>query len=331
MDLKHLGLPSPMIEITIEPKDKGDQSKMKKALERLVKFDPSFGFAINHETGHAVIKGTDEQHLDMKIEVLRSTYKVDVNVGAPQVAYRETITRKATVDYTFKKQFDAGAHFARVVIEFEPRETGKGYEFENRIVSGSLPKKYIPGVQKGLEYYKETGVVAGFPTIDFKATLLDGAYHDTDSSPLAFAIAAREAFKEGMLKAGPVLLEPIMKVEVVTPEEFSGSVIGDLNIRRGQILGMDERGSAKSIDARVPLATMFGYVNTLRSMTQGHATYTMQFDHYEQVPPYSDSPDDKFPAATAMRETKSVFQEKTTADRRGHPMLRALSWRRRRR
>ncbi|MBV8549248.1 MAG: elongation factor G [Alphaproteobacteria bacterium] len=282
--LERMEFPEPVIEMAIEPKTKGDQDKMTNSLLRLVQEDPSFRLAVDHETGQTVIKGMGELHLDIKVDILRRTYKVDVNVGAPQVAYRETIAKKSTVDYTHKKQSGGSGQFARVIIEFEPLPPGSGYQFESKIVGGSVPKEYIPGVEKGLESAKDTGIIAGFPTIDFKATLTDGAYHDVDSSALAFEIAARAAFKEGLAKAGPTLLEPVMKVEVVTPEDFMGDVIGDLNSRRGQINGMDQRGNARTIDALVPLASMFGYVNTLRSMTQGRAMYTMVFDHYEPVP-----------------------------------------------
>ena len=282
--LEKMEFPEPVIEMAIEPKTKGDQDKMTTALLRLVQEDPSFRLAVDHETGQTVIKGMGELHLDIKVDILRRSYKVEVNVGAPQVAYRETITKKTTVDYTHKKQSGGSGQFARVIIEFEPQAAGLGYEFESKVVGGSVPKEYIPGVEKGLDASVDNGVIAGFPTIDFKATLIDGAYHDVDSSALAFEIAARAAFREGMPKAGPVLLEPIMKVEVVTPEDFMGDVIGDLNSRRGQILGMDQRGNARTIDAQVPLANMFGYVNTLRSMTQGRAMFTMEFAHYEQVP-----------------------------------------------
>jgi elongation factor G len=283
--LERMEFPDPVIEMAIEPKTKGDQDKMTNALLRLVQEDPSFRLAVNHETGQTTIKGMGELHLDIKIDILRrAPYNVDVVVGDPQVAYRETITRKSIVDYTHKKQSGGSGQFARVIIEFEPQEPGAGYEFESKVVGGSVPKEYIPGVEKGLEGSLDNGVVAGFPTIDFKATLVDGAYHDVDSSALAFEIAARAAFKEGMQKAGPVLLEPIMKVEVVTPEQHTGDVIGDLNSRRGQIQGMDQRGNASVVNAMVPLATMFGYVNRLRSMTQGRALFTMEFDHYEQVP-----------------------------------------------
>ena len=282
--LERMEFPEPVIEMAIEPKSKGDQDKMTNALLRLVQEDPSFRLASNPETGQTVIKGMGELHLEIKVDILQRTYKVDVNVGAPQVAYRETISKKYTVDYTHKKQSGGSGQFARVIIELEPVAPGEGYSFESKVVGGSVPKEYIPGVEKGLKASKDTGVIAGFPTIDFKATLIDGAYHDVDSSALAFEIASRAAFREGMPKAGPVLLEPIMKVEVVTPDEYMGDVIGDLNGRRGQISGMDQRGNARTIDAQVPLASMFGYVNKLRTMTQGRAMYSMVFDHYEQVP-----------------------------------------------
>ncbi|MCL2474031.1 MAG: elongation factor G [Alphaproteobacteria bacterium] len=282
--LEKMEFPEPVIEMAIEPKNKGDQDKMTTALLRLVQEDPSFRVASNQETGQTTIKGMGELHLEIKVDILQRTYKVEVNVGAPQVAYRETITKKYVEDYTHKKQSGGAGQFARVIIEFEPVEPGTGYSFESKVVGGSVPKEYIPGVEKGLAAAKDTGVLAGFPTIDFKATLTDGAYHDVDSSVLAFEIAARAAFREGIQKAGPTLLEPIMKVEVVTPEDYMGDVIGDLNSRRGQISGMDQRGNARTIDANVPLANMFGYVNKLRTMTQGRAMYTMEFDHYEQVP-----------------------------------------------
>jgi len=215
---------------------------------------------------------------------MRREFKVEANVGAPQVAYRETITKKAEIDYTHKKQTGGSGQFARIKLVFEPLEPGSGFIFESKVVGGSVPREYIPGVEKGLGSCCDSGVAAGYPVIDFKATLVDGAYHDVDSSVLAFEIAARAAFREGMPKAGPRLLEPIMKVEVVTPEEYTGDVIGDLNSRRGQITGMDQQANARVVAAMVPLAEMFGYVNTLRSMSQGRAQYTMHFDHYEQVP-----------------------------------------------
>jgi elongation factor G len=225
-----------------------------------------------------------ELHLDIKVDILKRTYKVEANIGAPQVAYREKVTKSVTVDYTHKKQTGGTGQFARVKFIVEPSEPGKGFEFENKIVGGAVPKEYVPGVEKGLESVLGSGVIAGFPVVDLKVTLVDGAYHDVDSSALAFEIASRAALRDALQKGGSVLLEPIMKVEAVTPEDYTGSVIGDLNSRRGQIQGQDMRGNANVIDAMVPLANMFGYVNTLRSMSQGRATFTMQFDHYEQVP-----------------------------------------------
>jgi elongation factor G len=282
--LEKMEFPEPVIEIAIEPKTKADQEKMGIALSRLASEDPSFRISSDPETGQTVIKGMGELHLEIKVDILRREYKVEANIGAPQVAYRETITKKSEIDYTHKKQSGGAGQFARVKITFEPLEPGSGFVFENKIVGGSVPKEYIPGVTKGLQSALETGVVAGFPMIDFKATLTDGAYHDVDSSTLAFEIAARAAYREGITKCGPKLLEPIMKVEVVTPEDYMGDVIGDLNSRRGQITGMDQRANARVINAMVPLASMFGYVNTLRSMSQGRAQFTMVFDHYEQVP-----------------------------------------------
>jgi elongation factor G len=225
-----------------------------------------------------------ELHLDIKIDILKRTYKVDANIGAPQVAYRERVSKPVTIDYTHKKQTGGSGQFARVKIVVEPNEAGAGYLFESKIVGGNVPKEYIPGVEKGLESVLGSGVLAGFPVVDLKVQLIDGAYHDVDSSALAFEIASRAALREALQKGGSVLLEPIMKVEVVTPEDYTGGVIGDLNSRRGQIQGQDMRGNAVVVNAMVPLANMFGYVNTLRSMSQGRATFTMQFDHYEQVP-----------------------------------------------
>jgi elongation factor G len=225
-----------------------------------------------------------ELHLDIKVDILRRTYKVDANIGAPQVAYREKITRPTTVDYTHKKQTGGTGQFARVKINAAPNEPGKGFEFESKIIGGNVPREYIPGVEKGLQSVLGAGILAGFPVVDLKVQLVDGAYHEVDSSALAFEIASRAALREALQKGGSVLLEPIMKVEVVTPEDYTGSVIGDLNSRRGQIQGQDMRGNANVVNAMVPLANMFGYVNTLRSMSQGRATFTMQFDHYAQVP-----------------------------------------------
>jgi elongation factor G len=225
-----------------------------------------------------------ELHLEIIVDRMKREFKVDANIGAPQVAYRETITRNAEIDYIHRKQTGGSGQFARVKVRFEPLPPGSGFVFENSVVGGTVPKEYVPGVEKGLRSAAENGIIAGFPLIDFKAELFDGAYHEVDSSVLAFEIAARAAFKDGAVKASPKLLEPIMRVEVVTPDDYMGDVIGDLNSRRGQVTGMDSRGNARVIDAMVPLANMFGYVNTLRSMSQGRAQYTMHFDHYEQVP-----------------------------------------------
>jgi elongation factor G len=282
--LEKMDFPDPVIELAIEPKTKTDQEKMGAALARLAQEDPTFRVTTDQESGQTVIKGMGELHLEIKVDILRRQYKVDCNVGAPQVAYRETISKRAEIDYTHKKQSGGSGQFARIKVVFEPQEPGAGYKFESEVVGGSVPKEFIPGVAKGLESSRDSGVLAGFPLIDFKATLIDGAYHDVDSSVLAFEIAARAAFREGIPKAGPKLLEPIMKVEVVTPEEYMGDCIGDLNSRRGSIQGMEARGNAQVINAMVPLANMFGYVNTLRSMTQGRAAYSMTFDHYAAVP-----------------------------------------------
>jgi elongation factor G len=255
------------------------------AIGRLVAEDPSLRVESNEETGQTILKGVGELHLEIIVDRMRREFKVETNVGAPQVAYRETITKPTTIDYTHKKQSGGTGQFARIKLRIEPLERGKGFEFESEIVGGAIPKEFIPGVKKGLEQQLSTGVVAGYPTIDFKVTLYDGGFHDVDSSVLAFEIAARAAFREGMPKAGPVLLEPIMKVEVITPEEYMGDVIGDLNSRRGQIQSMEDRGNAKVITANVPLSSMFSYVSLLRSMTQGRGQPTMIFSHYDQVPP----------------------------------------------
>jgi elongation factor G len=283
--LERMEFPEPVIEIAVEPKTKGDQEKMGQALARLATEDPSFRVAVDHESGQTVIKGMGELHLEIIVDRMKREFKVDANIGAPQVAYRETITRAAEIDYIHRKQTGGAGQFARVKIRFEPLPTGSGFVFENSVIGGTVPKEYIPGVEKGLRAAAENGVIAGFPLIDLKAELFDGAYHEVDSSVLAFEIAARAAFKDGAVKAAPRLLEPIMRVEVVTPDDYMGDVIGDLNSRRGQITGMDSRGNARVINAMVPLANMFGYVNQLRSMSQGRAQYTMHFDHYEQVPP----------------------------------------------
>ena len=282
--LEKMIFPEPVIEVAVEPKSKGDQEKMGVALSRLAQEDPSFRVSSDQESGQTIIKGMGELHLEIIVDRMRREFKVEANVGAPQVAYRETISKKYTEDYTHKKQSGGSGQFARVIIDFEPLPPGSGFVFESKVVGGSVPREYIPGVEKGLESARANGVIAGFPMIDFKATLTDGAYHDVDSSALAFEIASRAAYREGIAKASPKLLEPIMKVEVVTPEDYMGDVIGDLNSRRGQVTGMDQRGNARVINAMVPLASMFGYVNTLRSMSQGRAQYSMTFDHYETVP-----------------------------------------------
>jgi elongation factor G len=282
--LEKMEFPQPVIELAIEPKTKADQEKLGVALAKLAAEDPSFRVSTDHETGQTILKGMGELHLDIKVDILRRTYKVEANVGAPQVAYREKLGKPVTIDYTHKKQSGGSGQFARVIIKFEPGEPGTGFVFDSAIVGGSVPKEFVPGVEKGLEMSKDNGLLAGFPVIDVKATLIDGAYHDVDSSVLAFQIAAQAAFRELKEKGDPKLLEPIMKVECVSPEEYVGSVIGDLNSRRGMIQGQDMRGNATVINAMVPLANMFGYVNTLRSFSQGRAQFTMQFDHYEEVP-----------------------------------------------
>jgi elongation factor G len=282
--LERMEFPDPVIEIAVEPKTKGDQEKMGQALARLATEDPSFRVAVDHESGQTIIKGMGELHLEIIVDRMKREFKVEANIGAPQVAYRETITRIADVDYTHKKQTGGSGQYARVKMRFAPMPSGFGFEFENDVVGGTVPKEYVPGVEKGVKGSLDNGVLAGFPVIDLKVTLTDGAYHEVDSSALAFEIAARAAMKEGLAKAGPKLLEPIMRVEVVTPREYMGDAIGDLNSRRGRITGQDQRGNAEVINAMVPLANMFGYVNTLRSMSQGRAQYTMHFDHYEQVP-----------------------------------------------
>ena len=282
--LERMEFPEPVIEVAVEPKTKADHDKMGVALNRLADEDPSFRVGTDHESGQTIIRGMGELHLEIIVDRMKREFGVEANVGAPQVAYRETITKAYDIDYTHKKQTGGSGQFARVKITFEPGETGTGYVFENKVTGGNVPKEFIPAVQQGIGSACHTGVIAGFPVIDFKATLFDGAYHDVDSSAMAFEIAARAAFREGIAKAGPQLLEPMMKVEVVTPDEHMGDVIGDLNSRRGQIRGMEPRGNAQVVRAKVPLASMFGYVNDLRSMSQGRATYTMHFDCYEPVP-----------------------------------------------
>jgi elongation factor G len=282
--LEKMEFPDPVIEIAIEPKSKADQEKLGVALAKLVAEDPSFRVHTDQESGQTIIKGMGELHLDIKVDILKRTYKVDANIGAPQVAYREKISRPATVDYVHKKQTGGHGQFARIKIVAEPNTPGGGFVFENEVVGGSVPREFIPAVEKGLEGQLTSGVIAGFPVVDLKVSLIDGDSHDVDSSAMAFEIAARAAMREALAKGASVLLEPIMKVEVVTPEDYTGSVIGDLNSRRGQIQGQDMRGNANVINAMVPLANMFSYVNNLRSMSQGRATFTMQFDHYAEVP-----------------------------------------------
>ncbi len=282
--LERMEFPDPVIEIAIEPKTKTDQEKLGIALAKLAAEDPSFRVSTDQESGQTILKGMGELHLDIKVDILKRTYKVDANIGQPQVAYREKMTKRVEIDYTHKKQTGGTGQFARVKVIFEPNEPGAGSAFESKIVGGAVPKEYIPGVEKGINSVMGSGILAGFPVVDVKATLIDGAYHEVDSSVLAFEIAARAAFREALQKGNAVLLEPIMKVEVTTPEDYTGSVMGDLLARRGQVQGQDMRGNAVIINAMVPLNNMFGYVNQLRSFSQGRANYTMQFDHYEQVP-----------------------------------------------
>ena len=282
--LETMTFPQPVIEIAVEPKTKADQEKMGIALARLAAEDPSFRVETDFESGQTIMKGMGELHLDILVDRMRREFKVEANIGAPQVAYRETISREHEIDYTHKKQTGGTGQFARVKLVISPTEPGEGYSFESKVVGGAVPKEYIPGVEKGIKSVMDSGPLAGFPVIDFKVSLIDGAFHDVDSSVLAFEIAARAAMRDGLKKAGAKLLEPIMKVEVVTPEEYTGGVIGDLTSRRGMVQGQDSRGNANVIDAFVPLANMFGYINTLRSMTSGRANFSMQFDHYDAVP-----------------------------------------------
>jgi len=282
--LERMEFPEPVIEIAIEPKSKGDQEKLGMALARLAAEDPSFRVKTDEESGQTIIAGMGELHLDILVDRMRREFKVEANVGQPKVAYRETLGQAYEIDYTHKKQTGGTGQFARIKVRFAPGEPGSGYAFESKVVGGSVPKEYVPGVEKGINSVRENGLLAGFPVIDFTATLLDGAYHDVDSSVLAFEIAARAALREAKSNLRMKLLEPIMKVEVVTPDDYTGSVIGDLNSRRGQIQGQEMRGNATVVNAMVPLANMFGYVNNLRSATQGRAQFTMQFDHYEPVP-----------------------------------------------
>ena len=282
--LETMNFPDPVIEIAVEPKSKADQEKMGIALARLAAEDPSFRVETDQESGQTIMKGMGELHLDILVDRMKREFKVEANIGAPQVAYRETISTEAEIDYTHKKQTGGTGQFARVKMIITPTEPGEGYSFESRIVGGAVPKEYIPGVEKGIKSVMDSGPLAGFPVIDFKVALIDGAFHDVDSSVLAFEIASRAGMREGLKKAGAKLLEPIMRVEVVTPEEYTGSIIGDLTSRRGMVRGQDTRGNANVIDAFVPLANMFGYINNLRSMSSGRAVFTMQFDHYEAVP-----------------------------------------------
>ena len=283
--LESMTFPAPVINVAIEPKTKGDQEKLGTAIQRLAEEDPTFQVRTDEETGQTIIAGMGELHLEVLVDRMRREFKVEANIGRPQVAYRETVRKLVEkVEYTHKKQTGGSGQFARVKIVAEPAASGTPFEFENEIVGGTVPKEYIPGVEKGLESVLGAGILAGFPVVDLKVSLIDGAYHEVDSSALAFEIASRAALREALQKGRPVLLEPIMKVEVVTPEDYTGSVIGDLNSRRGQIQGQDMRGNANVINAMVPLANMFGYVNNLRSMSQGRATFTMQFDHYAETP-----------------------------------------------
>jgi elongation factor G len=282
--LETMTFPEPVIEIAVEPKSKADQEKMGIALARLAAEDPSFRVETDLESGQTIMKGMGELHLDILVDRMRREFKVEANIGAPQVAYRETISHAIEHTYTHKKQTGGSGQFAEVKLSIAPTEPGEGYSFESKIVGGTVPKEYIPGVEKGIKSVMDSGPLAGFPVIDFKVALIDGKFHDVDSSVLAFEIASRMCMREGLKKAGAKLLEPIMKVEVVTPEEYTGGVIGDLTSRRGMVQGQDSRGNANVINAFVPLANMFGYINTLRSMTSGRAQFTMQFDHYEPVP-----------------------------------------------
>jgi elongation factor G len=282
--LEKMDFPNPVIEMKIEPKTKADVEKMGVALAKLSTEDPSFRVTSDQESGETIIKGMGELHLEIKVDILKRTHGVEVNVGAPQVAYRETLARETQIDYTHKKQTGGTGQFARVKLRLEHNEAGKGNEFDSEVVGGTVPKEYIPGVQKGVQSIWDTGVLIGFPMVDMKVTLFDGAFHEVDSSAIAFEIASRQAMREGCQKAGVKLLEPVMDVEVVTPGDFVGGIIGDINSRRGQIRNQEMRGNATVIRANVPLANMFGYVSQLRSMSQGRASYTMQFAHYAEVP-----------------------------------------------
>jgi elongation factor G len=282
--LERMKFPDPVISVSVEPKSKGDQEKLGAALGKMVRADPSLRLELDKETGQTILRGMGELHLEITIDRIRTEFGVEAVVGRPQVAYRETITSKIEHIYTHKKQTGGSGQFAEVKMVFEPLERGEGFKFVDAIVGGSVPREYIPAVGGGIEVQKEDGVLAGFPTVDFKATLIDGKYHDVDSSALAFEIAAKACFREAIRRANPVLLEPIMKVEVVTPDTHLGDVIGDLNRRRGLILGQLERGMNLAVEAHVPLSEMFGFIGDLRSMTSGRATFTMEFSHYDPVP-----------------------------------------------
>ncbi len=294
---------SPMlIEIAIEAKSAADAMKLATALSKIAAEDKDFQVSTDHESGQTLIKGISEPQLESAVDRLKHESKIEVRLGAPQVAYRETITRAADVDYTHKKQTGGSGQFARVKLHFEPLTPGSGFLFENKVVGGTVPGEYIPSIEKGVSGSLDNGVLAGFPVIDFKVQLMDGAYHEVDSSALAFEIAARAAMKEGLAKAAPKLLEPVMKIEVVTPRDHMGDVIGDLNSRKGRITGQDQRGNAEVIIATVPLANMFGYAGSLRSMSRDRAQFTMQFSRYERVPHYPPPDDDEpFPPAVGMR------------------------------
>lgn len=282
--LERMEFPDPVIDIAVEPKTKADQEKMGLALNRLAAEDPSFRVKSDEESGQTIISGMGELHLDILVDRMKREFNVEANIGQPQVAYRETITKVADHDYTHKKQSGGSGQFARIKFTIEPGESGVGLDFSDTVTGGNVPKEYIPGVEKGVKSIMGAGPLAGFPLVDVKFVLKDGAYHDVDSSVMAFELAGRSGFREAIKMAGPKLLEPVMKVEVVSPEEYTGGIIGDLTSRRGQVQGQDMRGNATVIDAFVPLANMFGYVNTLRSMSQGRAQFSMVFDHYAQVP-----------------------------------------------
>jgi elongation factor G len=282
--LERMKFPDPVISVSVEAKTKADQEKLGAALGKMVRADPSLRLELDKETGQTILRGMGELHLEITIDRIRTEYGVEANVGRPQVAYRETITQKVEHVYTHKKQTGGSGQYAEIKVVFEPRERGEGFEFIDEISGGAVPREYIPAVEFGIKTQKEEGVLAGYPTVDFKATLVDGKYHDVDSSALAFEIAAKACFREGMRRAGPILLEPVMKVEVVTPDTHLGDCIGDLNRRRGLILGQLDRGTNLAIEAHVPLSEMFGYIGDLRSMTSGRATFTMEFSHYEPVP-----------------------------------------------